>query len=330
MKILIVSTPQKLRRTKHLWAEMGRLATVEHQILGAGTYADLHDLALQLRDSAFDRIIVDHNLRRMGAEYRHLSRIPNLVIFDFDFCQNYLPEAGCRGELEAVLKTLKGHRIIVSSTFIRDDLRAKGFDAEYSSKAYDAALVQDLGQPRDIELGFIGRSHHRAYRQRKKLLDCLQLDFDLQVLRTEENEEYNQVLNRIKIFVVPDLGYHELMIKNFEALAAGCVLVTARPSPEETRILGLVDMENVVFYESYEELRQKLAWLKTASDFVARTAQAGRQLAMTRHRWEDRAAPLLERLRAPLRCPPRPTWGDRWKLLPRLVTRSKRTSRAAA
>ena len=223
MKILLASTPQKLRRTKHLWSEMGRLATVEHHILGTGEYEDLGDLAARADGAAFDRIIVDHNLRRMGGEYRHLSRIPNLVIFDFDFCQNYLPEAKCSGQLEAVLKTLNEHRIIVSSTFIRDDLRAKGFDAEYSSKAYDATLIHDLGLPRDVELGFIGRTQHRAYTRRKKLLERLQQDFELQVLRTEENDEYNHALNRIKIFVVPDLGYHELMIKNFEALAAGCL-----------------------------------------------------------------------------------------------------------
>lgn len=315
MKILIASTPQKLRRTKHLWAELDRQATVELHILGQGTYANLGDLVERCNFSGFDRVIVDHNLRRMGSEFQHLRRIPNLVIFEFDFWMNYIAEAGCEGKLKSILRALPAHRIIVSGSFIKDDLRADGFDAEYSPKGYDANFVSDLGQPRDITVGFVGRSKQRAYRRRREMLAWLRAEAGLQALKTEENEQYNQALNRIRIFVCPDLGYRELMIKNLEALAAGCALVTPRPEPEEMERLGFVDGENVVCYASREGAVEQIKRLRGDPDRVRRIGQAGRELATARHRWEFRAAPILQMLQPPLRKPPVLTLKDRWNLL---------------
>jgi glycosyltransferase involved in cell wall biosynthesis len=326
MKVLIASTPQKFRRTRLLWLALGKLAAVNHEVLGEGAYADLRDLARRCDFTGYDRVIIDHNLRRMGAEYRHLKRIPNPIIFDFDFCQNYIPEVGYNGKLESVLKAIGPHRIIVSSVFIQKDLQSKGFDAEYSPKAYDSNIVRDLGLPRDIELGFIGRTKTRAYSLRRALLARLEQDFGLKILRTEENDEYNQTLNRIQIFISPDHGYHELMIKNFEAMAAGCLLLTSRLPEEELRYLGFRDLENVVLYDHYEQLAALVAKLRSAPGLTSRIAQAGRKLAETRHRWEDRALPLLRKMQPALRPPPALSWRDRWALLLLSAKKSKYTA----
>jgi len=314
-KLLVVSTPTKLKRTRHLWLEMGRLAEVRHEVLEQGSFAKLKDLADRCDLSGYERVIVDHNLRRMGADYKQLRRIPNLVLFDFDFYTNYLPGSECLGKLESILKTLNEHRIIVSSSSIKDDLQAKGFDAAYSPKAYDAFFVEDLGKLRDIELGFIGRSKHWIYELRREMLERLQAEPGLQVLRTEENAEYNQTLNRIQIFVSPDLGYHEIMIKDFEAMAAGCLLIAPRPASEELTRLGWVDFENIVLYETYDELVSKIRRLRAEPGQIRRIADAGKTLTTTRHRWEARAPALLEMLLPPLRRPPALAWKDRWNLL---------------
>ena len=315
MNLLIISTPAKLKRTKHLWLALGQLTKVRHEILEKGTYSDLKDLADRCDFAGYDRVVVDHNLRRMHQEYKQLRRIPNLVLFDFDFYINYLPDGECPGKLESVLKSLSEHRLITSGCAIKDDLVAKGYDAVYSPKAYDAHFVQDLGTPRDIELGFIGRSNHWAYDMRRNMLEQLQQEFGLQVLRTEENEEYSQALSRIRIFVNPDLGYNEIMIKSFEAMAAGCALVAPRPLKEEEARLEWVDSENVALYESYDELLAKVRQLRKDPEHVRRMAKAGQDLAVQKHRWEARAAGILELLRPPLGRPPPLTWKDRWNLL---------------
>ena len=326
MKVLIATTPQKLKRTKPLWSALARLAEVQIEVLGDGPYRDLRDLSKHRDFDACDRIIIDHNLRRMGSEYRHLKRIPRQILFDFDFCQNYIPEVGYNGRLESVLKTIDENRIVVSSVHIKRDLQAKGFDAEFSPKAYDPDFIRDLGGARDVELGFIGRTRTRAYSLRRAMLDRLTAAMDLKILRTAENEDYNRMLNRIQIFICPDHGYHELMIKNYEAMAAGCALVTSRPHPEEVDSLGFVDFENVVLYENFEELTAKVAVLRKSPELRARIAAAGRELATRRHRWEDRAEPLLGLLQAPPRRPPPLTWRDRWALLLVMSKKSKYAS----
>lgn len=324
MKVLIVATAAKLKHTQQIWQALSEMIEVHRVLVGKGqACANLSELVARHSFAGYDRVIVDHSLRRTGRHHRALKRIPNLVIFECDFCQNYLPEGGCPGRLESMLKTLNEHRVFVTSIFIRDKLVANGFDAAYCPKGYDASRAHDLGLERDIELGFIGRTKHRAYALRRMILEKLRADFDLQTLRTEENEEYNKSLNRIKIFVCPDLGYRELMIKNFEALAAGCVLVTARPEPAEVQQLGLVDFENVVLYDSYEELREKLRRLRAAPDLLSRIAAAGKKLAITRHQWSARAPVVLEGLRAPLRRPPPSTWRDWWRLLPVRLERER-------
>jgi hypothetical protein len=314
VKLLILSTPTKLKRTKHLWLEMGRMAEVRHETLGNGNFASLKEVADRCDFAGYDRVIVDNNLRRLGPEYKQLKRIPNLVLFEFDFYINYISGGGCRGKLESVLKTLNAHRIIVSSSAIEGDLRGKGFDAAYSPKGYDATFVQDLGLPRDIELGFIGRTNHGIYELRRNMLKRLQADLGLQVMRTEENAEYNQMLNRIRIFISPDLGYNEIMIKDFEALAVGCVLVAPRPPSEELARLGWLDFENVVLYESYEELLAKVRRLQAEPRRILQIARAAKGLATIRDRWEARAPAVFEMLQAPLRPPPALTWRDRWNL----------------
>jgi len=237
------------------------------------------------------------------------------VLFDFDFYINYLPDSECGGKLESVLKSLGPHRIIVSGSRIKDDLSAKGFDAAYSPKGYDAYFVEDLGKPRDIELGFVGRTKHWIYELRRQMLDRLQSEMGLKVLRTEENAEYNQALNRIQIFVSPDLGYDEIMIKDFEAMAAGCLLVAPRPPDEELARLGWVDFENVVLYDSYEELASKIKQLRAEPGRIPEIAASGRALATTQHRWETRAPGVFQMLQAPVRQPPPLTWKDRWNLI---------------
>lgn len=294
---------------------MSRHANVVHEVLEQGRLMGLKDLANLTNLSSYDRVIVDHNLRRMGREYRELRRVPNLVLFDFDFYINYLPDSPCRGKLESVLKDLGPHRIIVSSSRIKDDLSAKGFDAAYSPKGYDAYFVEDLSKPRDIELGFIGRTKHWIYELRRRMLDRLQGEMGLKVLRTEENAEYNLALNRIQIFISPDLDYEEIMIKDFEAMAAGCLLVAPRPPDEELMRLGWVDFENVVLYDSYEELASKIKQLRAEPGKIPKIAASGRALATTQHRWEARAPGIFKMLQAPVRQPPPLAWKDHWNLL---------------
>jgi hypothetical protein len=107
---------------------------------------------------------------------------------------------------------------------VSERLRQEGFDAVFVPKGYDQTLLSDQGRERDIELAFVGSTNSVAYSGRKALLDELGQVENLVVTRTKSGEEYCDTLNRIRFFVSADVGMGEYMIKNFEAMACGCVL----------------------------------------------------------------------------------------------------------
>ena len=67
------------------------------------------------------------------------------------------------------------------------------------------------------------------------------------------------MLNRIRFFVSADIGMGEYMIKNFEAMACGCVLLAYDQGELENEALGFIDMHNIVLYRRLDELRDKLS-----------------------------------------------------------------------
>ena len=115
---------------------------------------------------------------------------------------------------------------MISSGFVvAERLRSEGFDAVFVPKGYDQTQLQDQGRERDIELAFVGSTNSVAYSGRKALLDELGQVEPLLVTRTKSGAEYLETLNRIRFFVSADVGMGEFMIKNFEAMACGCVLL---------------------------------------------------------------------------------------------------------
>jgi hypothetical protein len=68
-------------------------------------------------------------------------------------------------------------------------------------------------------------------------------------------EEYCATLNRIRFFVSADVGMGEYMIKNFEAMACGCVLLAFDQGAAENQALGFKGMVNVVFYKDIPQLQ---------------------------------------------------------------------------
>ena len=146
------------------------------------------------------------------------------MILEHDAYQNYIP---CKytGKFSAHYRQLPWARVISSGYMVSERLRREGFDAVFVPKGYDEQLLTDQGRERDIELAFVGSTGSVAYSGRKALLDELGQVENLVVTRTKSGEDYCNTLNRIRFFVSADVGMGEYMIKNFEAMACGCVLL---------------------------------------------------------------------------------------------------------
>jgi len=264
---------------------------------------------------SYDRIIFFLRFKKELRQVNFVRTIPNLVILEHDAYQNYIP---CKytGKFSSYYKKLPWARVLSSGAVVTRRLQEEGVDAIFVPKGYDQGLLKNLGNPRDIELGFIGSTKSVAYSQRRDFLERLAEKENLLATRTKSGDEYLQTLNRIRFFVGADIGMGEYMIKNFEAMACGCVLFAYDQGQEENEALGFIDMHNIVLYKTLEEFRSKLSILRENSDLADKIATNGQALVKSKYSFEKIGKQIVESLKAPLREYQAPT---RWQKMLSLI-----------
>ncbi|MHC8322699.1 glycosyltransferase family protein [Pseudomonas sp. GB2N2] len=250
--------------------------------------------------SRYDRIVFFLRFKQEIRQAAFIRTIPNLVILEHDAYQNYIP---CKytGKFSAHYRRLPWARVISSGFVVTQRLGEEGFDAVFVPKGYDQTQLLDQGRERDIELAFVGSTNSVAYSGRKALLDELGRVEPLVVTRTKSGDEYRDTLNRIRFFVSADVGMGEFMIKNFEAMACGCVLFAYDQGAEENQALELKDMHNVVFYQSIAQLQQKLNRLRSDPALAQSIARNGRDLAVSQFSFARIGERIVEELKPALR-----------------------------
>ncbi len=248
----------------------------------------------------YDRVIFFLRFKKELRQVNFIRTIPNLVILEHDAYQNYIP---CKytGKFSSYYKKLPWARVLSSGAVVTRRLQEEGVDAVFVPKGYDQELLRNLEQPRDIELGFIGSTKSIAYSQRREFLEKLSQKENLLATRTKSGDEYLQTLNRIRFFVSADIGMGEYMIKNFEAMACGCVLFAYDQGQEENEALGFIDMHNIVLYRTLEEFRSKLALLREDNDLADKIAVNGQALVESKYSFAQIGKQIVESLKARLR-----------------------------
>jgi glycosyltransferase involved in cell wall biosynthesis len=204
--------------------------------------------------------------------------------------------------------------VISSGYTVSERLRAEGYDAIFVPKGYDQTVLRNLGLVRDIEFAFVGSTKSAVYTGRRRMLDEISAREQLLVTRTASGEDYLRTLNRIRFFVSPDVGISEYMIKNFEAMACGCVLFAYDQGAGEHAALGFRDMHNVVLYRSAEELSARLAQLRADEALASRIARAGQALVERDFSFDVLGRRIAGALAPPLRVHPPLGWLDRLRL----------------
>lgn len=258
----------------------------------------------------YDRVLCFLRFKKEMRQWRFLRTVPNLVVLEHDAYQNYIP---CKytGKFSQHYRRMPWVRVISSGAEVVERLCAEGFDAHFVPKGYDQVLLGNLNVQRDIDLAFVGSLKSVAYSGRKALLDELGQRESLLVTRTQSGDEYLQVLNRIRFFVSADVGMGEYMIKNFEAMACGCVLLAFDQGERENSALGFVDMHNLVLYRSVDELCRKLEVLRADPQLVERIAVNGQRLAVAQFGFGQIGAKVVEVMRPALLPAPAPSWLER-------------------
>jgi glycosyltransferase involved in cell wall biosynthesis len=311
MKVLFLVQKEQRAILDRLYEGVAANSECDLRWLSSAEQRDLRSYFRREVDvTRYDRIVFFLRFKQEMRQASFIRTIPNLVILEHDAYQNYIP---CKytGKFSAHYRRMPWVRVISSGFAVSERLRAEGFDALFVPKGYDQGLLQDQGRERDIELAFVGSTNSVAYSGRKALLDELGQFEKLLVTRTKSGDEYCETLNRIRFFVSADVGMGEYMIKNFEAMACGCVLLAFDQGEAENRALGLEDMRNVMLYRDIPELREKLAVLRADPDLAASIAVSGRNLATSQFSFSAVGRRIVEEMKPALRERPALTWVDR-------------------
>lgn len=260
----------------------------------------------QVDATQYDRILFFLRFKKEIKQVSFIRSVPNLVILEHDAWQNYAP-CKYQGAFSRHYQHLPWARVLVSGYGICRKLQQEGVDAVFVPKGYDEGLLYNKQITRDIELGFVGSIRNEAYSQRKETLEALAKVENLLITRTKSGDEYVNTLNRIKFFVSADVGFGEYMIKNFEAMACGCVLFAYDQGADENQALGFVDMVNIVLYKSIEELRIKLNQLRKDAELAENIALVGQQLVESRYSYKQLGKTTIEAMLPALRSRPKDT-----------------------
>ena len=232
MRVLVLTAEARVPDLSALYQSLPRYLDIDLHVLGKAQQRQLRRYLAGLDLQSYQRILLDLPFKHMVAQATLLARLPGLLIYEEDACQNYLATSKWQGAFSRFYRQLPAARLVVTGASVAQRLRSEGFDALFMAKGYNPHLLFNEQRARDIELGFIGRTASRDYAGRKALLDSLAALEPLQLLRTEPGAEYRHMLNRIRYFVSADVGLGEYMAKNFEAMACGCVLLAWRQGSE--------------------------------------------------------------------------------------------------
>ncbi|WP_095155908.1 glycosyltransferase [Pseudomonas sp. Irchel 3E13] len=258
----------------------------------------------------YDRILFFLRFKKEIRQVNFIRTLPNLVILEHDAYQNYIP---CKytGKFSEYYRNLPWARVITSGAVVTRRLCDEGFDAVFIPKGYDQALLSNEQRERDIELAFVGSLRSVAYSGRKAMLESIAAVENLLITRTKSGEEYRETLSRIRFFVSADVGMGEYMIKNFEAMACGCVLFAFDQGEEENRALGFVDLHNIVLYRDLDEFREKLRYMREQPELALTISRNGQLLAEQRFTFHALGKAIVDAMRPPLRPHVAPGWWNK-------------------
>lgn len=317
MRILVLSTTPRSPDNRALWESLRVHAEVGLHFVPKDAQADLRPWLTVEKIAGYDRIVLDLLFRHVSRQAALLRKLPGLVLYEEDACQEFIPSSKWRGKFSAFYRQVPHTRVVFTGFRTSQAFAEMGVDACFLPKGYAAAGLYPTGVARTIELGFVGRVASSAYDERRVFLEQAAQECGVQLLRTEPGNDYRDTLNRIRIFVSADLGLDEYMAKNFEAMACGCVLLARRQGGGEEEALGLIDGENVVLYDDFADFRAKLAQLRTMpTETLDKIAERGMALVSKRCEYAGQAQTFFSYLQDPSRpLPPASSglFGSLWR-----------------
>jgi glycosyltransferase involved in cell wall biosynthesis len=243
---------------------------------------DLLVIFEELNIADYDLVLLDIPHKYLRQHSKTLLRYQQkIVIYEEDLCQNYMPDSPWYREFTDFYKKFDDINVIGTGSTVVKRYEKDGGAADFLPKGFDSKIISQQNISRDIELGFIGTLSSNVYVDRYNTLQYINRYSDLQCFRTSPGKEYNDSLNRISTFFSADIGIGEYMAKNFEAMAAGCLLIAYRQGNGEEEALGFEDGKNILLYNNRKQALEKITWARDNQEQAKIIAQAGTQYVIS-------------------------------------------------
>ncbi|OUS03045.1 hypothetical protein A9Q81_08090 [Gammaproteobacteria bacterium 42_54_T18] len=303
MKVLMLVIDQQRIQLESLYEGIAKHCSLDLRRLSTKEQSNLSRYFKKNIDTQkYGRTILFIRFKWALRQTDFIKKIPNLVILEHDACQNFIPQSKYYRKFSRYFNTVSGAKILVSGATIAEKFRKKdNADATFIPKGYDQNLLKNTHQSRTIELGFIGSIDRDTYIERKKILDRAKEELGLFVTRTNSGHDYLEKLNNIRFFLSADIGLGENMIKNFEAMACGCILIAFNQGDFENQALGFKDMNNIVLYDNFDTLERKLRKLQANNELCITISRNGQNLAEENFSFNRIGEKIIDEIAKPLR-----------------------------
>ena len=293
MRVLVLATFPRQPDNRQLWEGLRDFADVDIHYCSKQEQKDLGALLRRFDFASYDRVICDLLFRYLSRQWRLLSQIQGLLIYEEDACQEFIESSRWRGKFSQFYRKVPNARVVMTGFQVCNKFLAMGVSAHFLPKGVDTEKLYDAGLDRDIPLGFVGRLGSDTYQQRRELLLRAQHELGVQILRSPPGDDYRNLLNRIRFFVSADIGLGEYMAKNFEAMACGCVLVAFRQGGGEEEALGLESGINFLSFSSHEELKSVIE-TSIDVDQIDLISSNGRSLVLERYDYRAQSSSIFD------------------------------------
>lgn len=285
MRVLVFVSGIRRPNNTGQYSSLSNYCDVEVRTLSKKEQSRFDLIAKDIDFSLYDVVLIDLLFRKILKFWWVFSEISNLFFFEEDLCQNFIEESRWYGEFVEFYQRIPKFCLLSSGHSIVSSMKSIGIDARVFPKGYDDKVIFLGAAVRTVRYGFIGALGSPVYRVRKHILEELTSSIGLELMSTEPGPKYAAALSSIDVFISCDAGLNEYMIKNFEALGAGCILCAYRQSDEAS--LGFIDMVNMVSYSDEFELKKKLTFLEKNPKFKEVLRKRGAELAKKKYSYSE-------------------------------------------
>lgn len=253
-----------------------------------------------VRPEHYRRVLIIGAMDQYAKQLGALSQIPNVSLYCSDAAQNFRRDSKYKGKLSKLAEAAPWVRVIVPSVEVKN--KFEPLQADVASVPYPVNLelfVPDE-EDRGTNCAFIGDTRNPDIRKRKEMLFAVKSHLKMQMFEPVPLDRLVTQLQQIRFLVNSDYGLGQYEPINYQAMAAGCVLCTWSRGREEDLAYGFKDFENVVLYETADELEQKVHYLRRHTSDATRIAKRGQAFIAEKHSVEVFAKALIEAIKPEL------------------------------